>query len=99
MPTPFVVAYEEIVPDRRLAERLIHDSLADRGLGVTETRELFSVSLKEAIRVVPEVTQYLRESSPAKIDILSDQDEPIEVNAAVYLQKGINVVSSNFGHD
>ena len=61
MPTPFMVAYEEEVPDCSVAERLVHQKLAEDGYRVNDSREFFTVPLKIAIYTVSTVAEQLRE--------------------------------------
>ena len=83
MPTPFLVAYEETVPDSAIAEKLIHDRLGSQGYRITDAREFFSVPLKDAIQIVAEVATQLRQSMPHVNDVESSADEP-EVDLGEY---------------
>ena len=71
MPTRFVVAYEERVADGPLAERLVHELLAERGYRVSANREFFNAPLKVALRVLQEVVSRLPPP---------DADGPLESN-------------------
>ena len=97
MPTPFVVAYEEKVPDSKIAEKLVHDELAQQGFRVSDSREFFSIPLKIAIQVVSRVAQQLCESAPNTGECSSDLDEDNKYTGNYYLQKGIN--ASNGSED
>jgi hypothetical protein len=65
VPTPFVVAYDERVPNCLVAERLVQARLAAHR--VSEDREFFHLPLRDAIAVVAEVAAACRRggSSPA----------------------------------
>ena len=87
MPTPFVVAYEEMVPDGYLAEKIIHQHLADAGYPINDNREFFAMPLKQAIQIVSSVAEHVRGS-----DISSDQAEqaPCQLgDADYYFHKGL----------
>src|ERR1017187_784017 len=59
IPSPFLVAYSEDVPDCESAEALIHERLAR--FRVSEDREFFRLQLKQAIRVLTLLAEKQRE--------------------------------------
>jgi len=59
LPSSFVVAYEEIVPDIELAEKLMHQRLHKYRTNVR--REFFSLPLKNAIEIVNQVSKTVRD--------------------------------------
>ena len=58
VPTKFFVAYEISVSDCDAAERDIHDRLSN--FRVNDSREFFNIPLKNAIKLVDEITQPFR---------------------------------------
>jgi predicted RecB family endonuclease len=61
VPTPFTVAYSEMVPDCVEAESMIHERL--RTYRVNNNREFFRVDLQEALRVARETCEQVRQNS------------------------------------
>ena len=49
VPTPFVVAYDILVPDGAGGERRIHERLEEQGYRVTDDREFFNAPLRQII--------------------------------------------------
>lgn len=96
MPTPFVVAYEEEVPDSHVAEMLIHDELTQQGYRVNDEREFFTIPLKDAIRIVSHVAYELRNSSPDNDAGYLDSDEYGEDSSAeFYLSMGLDALNGS----
>ncbi len=60
IPTEYLVAYEEQVPDCKKAELLIHQRLDE--YRPSKNREFFVLPLNEAINVVQEIAKTVRES-------------------------------------
>lgn len=58
IPTEFVVAYEEVVSDCDLVERLVHQTLEK--FRINNDREFFAISLKEAIRTIQHIISELK---------------------------------------
>ncbi len=58
VPSEYIVVYEEFVPDCKLAERIIHDRLEE--FRVTSNREFFNLPLDDAIEVVSEIAEGIR---------------------------------------
>lgn len=71
VPLPFLVAYESLVSDSKLAENLIHEELASQGYRTNPSREFFEVSLKVAVSVVDRICKSL----PSSDDLLDDEAE------------------------
>lgn len=90
MPTPFIVAYEELVSDCSLVEKLIHEELQAKGLRINDSREFFSIPLKEAIRLTASIAAHVRDSSPALIEPTEAIDNDDSSSALHYLNKGIS---------
>lgn len=97
MPTPFVVAYEEEVPDSKNAEKLVHDEFTQQGFRVNDSREFFSVPLKVAIQVVARVAQQLRESASNNGEYFGDTTEDNESTKDYYFQQGIDAMQGSGG--
>lgn len=94
MPTKFLVAYEENVPDGIAAEKSIHDELTQLGYRVNDSREFFNVPLKIAIQVMSRIADYARAEAPSQ----SIQSVPIEGSQAIYyLSKGFSAYSGSPG--
>ena len=94
MPTPFSVAYDEIVPDGYLAEKIIHEELARKGFRVSDSREFFSIPLKTAIQVVSQVAEQLRNESGLDVSPAESGDENL---GEFYFLKGLKEL--NGSHD
>lgn len=71
VPSPFFVAYESLVSDSNLAEKLIHQELSSQGYRLNPSREFFEVPLKVAVSVVDRICQSL----PSGNDLLDDEAE------------------------
>ena len=96
MPTPFIVAYDEKVPDSKTAEKLIHDELMQQGFRVSDSREFFSIPLKNAIQVVSQVSKKLRESMSTTTSGFSDNAETNEkTTAQYYLLQGLEAMNGS----
>jgi hypothetical protein len=52
VPSPFVLAYDILVPDAARAERQIHEALSARGYRIAENREFFEAPLDLIIRLM-----------------------------------------------
>ena len=59
VPTPFVVAYDILVPDGAGGERRIHERLEEQGYRVTDDREFFNAPLRRIIGVMIAVREEL----------------------------------------
>ena len=95
MPTPFVVAYEEEVPNSHTAEKLVHEELTQQGFRVSDSREFFSIPLKTAIQIVSQVAQHLRESMSSMDEFLGDTETNEEATADYYLLQGLNAMNGS----
>jgi len=60
VPSPFMVAYAEEVPDARAAESMIHERLAR--FRVRKGREFFNLPLCDAIHEVTQIASELRQT-------------------------------------
>ena len=104
MPTPFMVAYEEQIPDSTTAEKFIHEELKNQGYRINDSREFFSIPLKEAIQIVSLVASHVREIYEDKNEelLLSEEDDS-EATGEYYFSQGMNALSGrrntlqNFG--
>ncbi len=85
MPTPFIVAYEEEVPDSCIAEKLVHDELTQQGFRINDSREFFSIPLKNAIQIVSQVARQLRDSMSGTDGFASDAEINEKSTAEYYL--------------
>lgn len=94
MPTPFMVAYEEQIPDSTIAEKFIHEELKNQGYRINDSREFFSIPLKEAIQIVSLVASHIREIYEDKTEelLLSEEDDS-EATGEYYLSQGLNALS------
>ena len=90
MPTPFIVAYDEKVPDSQIAEKLIHDELMQQGFRVNESREFFSIPLKNAIQVVSQIAQQLRDAMPSIVGFSSETEIHEGSSAEYYYRLGMD---------
>lgn len=61
IPTPFEVAYEEFVQDRKTVEKLLHTELAP--YREEQNREFFRISLNEAIKALRKIAENLENKS------------------------------------
>lgn len=95
MPTPFIVAYDEEVPDSQIAEKLVHDELMQQGFRVSDSREFFSIPLKNAIQVVSQVAQQLRESMAGTEGFSNDTEIDEGSTAEYYLQRGLDAMTGS----
>jgi hypothetical protein len=93
MPTPFVVAYEENVPDSQLAERLVHEELTQLGFRVTDSREFFTIPLKSAIQIVSRVAQVVRSLTTGEHEIFNVADDAAELTGEYYFEKGLEALT------
>ena len=90
MPTPFVVAYDEEVPDSQVAEKLVHDELMRQGFRVNDSREFFSIPLKHAIQVVSQIAEQVRNSLSNVGEFSIDSHIGEKSTAEYYFQQGLN---------
>lgn len=95
MPTPFIVAYEEDVPDSETAERLIHEELTRQGFRISNGREFFSAPLKDAIRIVSQVAQHLRETIPLAMPCTDESNINDEDLATDCLRRGLAALNGS----
>ena len=72
VPTPFIVAYDERVQNSMLAESLIHVELSNIGHRLSDSREFFTIPLKDAIAVIRRVCNSLPVDDQAIEEIESD---------------------------
>ena len=73
VPTPFVVAYDILVPDGAGGERRIHERLEEQGYRVSDDREFFNAPLRQIIGAMIAVREELSG------DRLEWDDPPIAV--------------------
>lgn len=93
MPTPFIVAYEEPVPNCDLAERLIHNMLAEKSYRVSDNREFFAVPLKTAIAIVSAVAEQLQDAPPPELETLSGESAAAQSSADYHYAAGMDAMS------
>ena len=58
VPTPFIVAYEEYIPDAVGGEAYVHALLEKKGYRVSDNREFFDADLKDVILAIQEAKNH-----------------------------------------
>lgn len=90
VPTPFIVAFEEFFEDCDYAEKYIHEILQQKGFRINESREFFSIPLKDAVRVLIEAKTFLAlelKTNPRQVENNELPVKPSINNAAEELLK------------
>lgn len=78
VPSPFMVAYSEDVPDCAKAERLIHKRL-DK-FRPNKNREFFQLPLKDAISELSRIAEDVRRSTPPVVPVsVAEPPAPLAV--------------------
>ena len=73
VPTPFELVFDIFVPDAAVAESMLHSLLSDSGYRVSDNREFFRAPVREAIKLMLYVRDYMpatsvsRERAPADL--------------------------------
>lgn len=94
MPNPFIVAYEQVVSDGYLAEKIIHEELAKAGYRVNDSREFFSIPLKQAIQLVSSVAEILCDTEDDSSGLLDVGRQP-GLSGDYYFQKALKESSGD----
>lgn len=79
VPTPFVIAYEQLFEDCSAAERYLHSALADRGTRLSANREFFTAKPADVIRIIMSAPGLLDSADARAVEADGgsvDADEP-----------------------